>query len=146
MERELLLNSPMSRRPPCLARSDDDRHKAPTILLVDDEDGIRQLLCDALVAAGYDVLQASDGAEALRLATDHRGEIDVLVTDVIMPHLNGLELARQLSAKRPEVKVVFISGHIEAQILLGADPGLVILRKPFRTEFLLMKVSEAIRF
>ena len=121
------------------------REIVPTILVVDDEDSIRQLLYDAFVAAGYDVLQAADGLEALRLATNYRGRIDVLVTDVIMPYLNGVELARQVRAKRPDVKVIFISGHIEAQILLGAEPGLNILRKPFRTEFLLMKVSEAIR-
>ena len=116
----------------------------PTILLADDDDSIRQLLYQTLVDGGYNVLEASDGADALRCAMRYPGDIHVLVTDVIMPQLNGLELARQLRAKRPEVKVLFISGHMEAQILAGGDPELVILRKPFRTASLLAKVREAV--
>jgi CheY-like chemotaxis protein len=74
--------------------------RLPAILLVDDEDGIRQRLCNALISAGYNALQASDGPEALRLVADHQERIDVLVTDVIIPNLNGPELAQRLKAAK----------------------------------------------
>jgi CheY-like chemotaxis protein len=82
-----------------------------TILLVDDEADIRDLAREFLVMNGYHVLEAADGVEALRVAAEHRGRIDVMVTDVRMPRMDGHELAKRLLALRPEVKVIYTSGY-----------------------------------
>jgi len=82
---------------------------ASLILLVDDEQPIRKMLHMALQRHGYRVLEASDGAEALLLFDKHRREIALLLTDVVMPGIGGVELAQQVVMQRPEVPVVFIS-------------------------------------
>src|SRR5437879_299240 len=86
------------------------RVMAATVLLVDDEDPVRLLVRTMLELDGYAVLEASDGAEAQDVADRHGGGIDLLVTDIMMPGINGYELAQRLVARRPEMKVLFISG------------------------------------
>jgi PAS domain S-box-containing protein len=82
-----------------------------TILVVDDEGLVRQLLYESLAAVGYQVLEAKDGLEALRVATDHTERIDLLLTDMVMPGMDGLELAQHHIKLHPESKVLFISGY-----------------------------------
>jgi two-component system, cell cycle sensor histidine kinase and response regulator CckA len=86
---------------------------APVILLVDDEQVIRNLLRVTLQRHGYGVLEASNGAEALALFEKHQREIALLLTDVVMPQIGGFELARQVVTTRPELPVVFISAFCE---------------------------------
>ena len=81
-----------------------------TILLVEDEDGVRAVARRILAAQGYTVLEAFDGAEALTLAAGHAGAIDLLVTDVVMPRKTGPQVAAELLAQRPELKVLYVSG------------------------------------
>lgn len=112
-----------------------------TILLVEDQEGIRELVHEVLERRGYSVLCAPDGNEALRIADEHEGAIDLLVTDIIMPNLGGQDLATKLSKARPRLKVVFMSGNPDKAFLNGGlNAGAVVLQKPFPLETLLHKV------
>ena len=119
-----------------------------TILVVDDEPDVCELARDCLLAAGYRVLEATDGEEALRIAEAHTEPIDLLLTDVVMPRLNGVELAGRLTRQRPDTKVLYMSGFavVGAQHELlswpGLEPGDPILPKPFNAESLTRKVRE----
>jgi len=119
-----------------------------TVLVVDDEADICELARDCLVAAGYRVLEARDGEEALRIAEGHTEPIHLLLTDVVMPRLNGVELAGRLNRQRPDTKVLYMSGFavVGAQIEQLSGPSLQlgdsILPKPFSTETLTRKVRE----
>jgi PAS domain S-box-containing protein len=104
-----------------------------TILVADDEDGLRHLVARMLTRAGYHVLTAPSGPEALRVAQRHNGVIHALVTDVVMPAMNGRELADELRRSRPDVAVLYMSGyaaHLMTQRGL-LDPGVSLLSKPF---------------
>ncbi len=118
-----------------------------TILLAEDDEAVRHILADALTEAGARVLPARDGAEALRLAEEHEGAIDLLVTDVVMPNVSGDELARRLARLRPDTRVIFISGYTDSVILQlgGLTRGAAFLQKPFPPEKLLEKVREVLR-
>ena len=102
-----------------------------TILLVEDENGIRVLTKAFLEQQGYAVLPATNGPEALALAENYSGPIHLLLTDVIMPGMRGTELAARLQAKRPEVRVLYVSGYPEEEI---TDPDAAFLEKPFPME------------
>ena len=105
-----------------------------TVLLVDDEDDLREVTARFIARAGYRVLTAAGGAEALDLADRHAGPIDCLVTDVVMPGMDGRRLAHRFLARRPGARVVFISGYAEALIDddgRSLEPGQIILAKPF---------------
>ena len=121
-----------------------------TILVVDDEPDVCELARDCLVAAGYRVLEATDGEEALRIAEAHTEPIHLLLTDVVMPRLNGVALAGQLTRRRPDTKVLYMSGFavVGAQLeqLTGPtlEPGDPILPKPFTAEALTRKVHEVL--
>ena len=82
-----------------------------TVLLVEDQDGIRDLVCEYLQKNGYTVLHASDGNEALRIADEYKLPIHLLLTDVVMPNVGGRELAHRLTQPRPQMKVLFMSGY-----------------------------------
>jgi signal transduction histidine kinase/CheY-like chemotaxis protein len=110
-----------------------------TVLLVEDQDGVRNLVRGYLLSAGYKVLEADNGEAAIHLANEYVGRIDVLITDVLMPRAGGLEVAQSLAPQRPEMKIIFISGY--AQELLNGIETLPtdaqFLPKPFiRTELL----------
>lgn len=113
-----------------------------TILLVEDEDAVRALSRYILQACGYTVLEAGDGEEALRVCGDHAGEIHLIVTDVVLPSLNGRVLAERLAAKRPNVKVLYMSGYTDDAIIrhgvLQAET--MFLQKPFTPSALAGKV------
>jgi len=110
-----------------------------TVLLVEDDDAVRKLARHILVERGYTVLEAGDGVDALRLAADHRGAIDLLLTDVIMPRLGGPALFARLEALRPGLAVVYMSGF--ADVETGGAP---FLPKPFSAAWLLGIVRDAL--
>jgi two-component system cell cycle sensor histidine kinase/response regulator CckA len=117
-----------------------------TILLVEDEDMLRNLSRIVLRKQGYNVLEAPHGADALAICQSHQGAIDLLVTDVVMPVLNGRELADQLARLRPETKVLYVSGYTEdAVVRKGVLAGNVwLLHKPFTPSTLASKVREVL--
>ena len=119
-----------------------------TILVVDDEAQVRTLARDILLGAGYRVLEAEDGEQALRLAQAHPGAIHVLLTDIMMPGINGKELADRFLVARPDTKAIFMSGRA-AEVI--SDAGVLIpvdafLAKPFTVERLLNKVRERLEY
>jgi PAS domain S-box-containing protein len=115
-----------------------------TILLAEDEDGVRDAARRILAAQGYTVLEAFDGTEALTLAAGHSGAIDLLLTDVVMPRRAGPQVAAELVAQRPELKVLYMSGHADEAImplaLAGADAAFI--QKPFTHDRLAAAVRE----
>ncbi len=120
--------------------------RAETILLVDDETGIRELATEYLSRCGYTVLAASDGSEAKKIAEQHPGPIHLLLTDTVMPKMGGHELVKAVSAVRPETKVIYMSGYLEygASNDLMNDSGAFYLQKPFALEALAKKVRVAL--
>ena len=107
-----------------------------TVLLVDDETGVRQVLAEMLTSYGYNVLAAEDYYTALQAAESHNFRIDLLLTDISLPGLNGCELARKLLQYRPKLKVLLISGYTGAEICqyYGLELfDLHFLAKPFTT-------------
>ncbi len=119
---------------------------AETVLLVEDEASLRELLREALEANGYSVLVASDGAEALQIAEAHRSPIQIMVTDVIMPGLTGPKLVELVARTRPAMKVLYISGYSDESIIRHGlvGPGRAFLSKPFGPEVLLRRVRESL--
>ena len=115
-----------------------------TILLVEDEVNLRHLARQYLEKQGYRILEAEDGAAALQIAAGHKDKIDLLLTDVVMPGMNGRELATQITAQRPDVRVLYMSGYTENAIghdgLL--DAGITLLQKPFSLPTLKDRVRE----
>lgn len=112
------------------------------MLVAEDEDAVRRLLVELLRSAGYKVLAAASGAQALELAAAHPEPISLLVTDVAMPAMNGGELARRLVASHQQARVLFISGYSQAGALddLAGRPDFEYLRKPFTPAALLARV------
>ena len=117
-----------------------------TILLVEDENSVRRMLRDALSGAGYRVWEAGNGAEAIGQWGSSLGNIDLLVTDIVMPIINGLRLAEELRNRRPDLRVVFMSGHSEEVIngQSGRQPSPDLLQKPFTPDVLVRKVREVL--
>ena len=115
-----------------------------TILLVEDEEGVRRMVHAALERRGYRVLVASGGPEGLEVARAHEGPIDMLVSDMIMPHMNGRELARQLLEERPAVRVLFISGYAgnTLQSAGALESEAPFLQKPFAPVALTTQVRQ----
>jgi CheY-like chemotaxis protein len=115
-----------------------------TILLVEDERIVRQLAMRVLQHLGYTVLEAADGMEALRVAQRHDGTIDLLLTDVVMPQMNGNVLAERLRATHPQLKVLFMSGYSDGMVgqqrLGGCKDAL--LQKPFTPDLLARTVHD----
>ena len=115
-----------------------------TILLVEDEAAVRGLARRILAQKGYRVLEASDGAIALRVAAGHVGEIDLVLTDVAMPVLGGRGLVEELRELSPGIRVLFMSGYPREEVLPGASDRTPYLQKPFTTETLIAEVSSAL--
>jgi signal transduction histidine kinase/CheY-like chemotaxis protein len=135
---------------PAATETEDPASKIPegteTILVVEDEAGVRELACQFLRVKGYSVLEAGTGQEALELARRHSGTIHLLLSDVVMPKMNGAELATLLKTARPEIRVAFMSGYSEfSRGDLGRlFPEAPILQKPFSPASLVKIVREAI--
>jgi PAS domain S-box-containing protein len=120
-----------------------------TVLVVEDESLLRRQVCRILARHGMTVLSASDGKQALELAGEHEGVIDLLVTDVVMPRLDGKELERRLREQRPELRVIFMSGYSDEVVgdhgLWDEEEGdVVFLAKPFTLQTLMAKVRTAL--
>jgi DNA-binding response OmpR family regulator len=115
-----------------------------TVLVVEDEEGVRSLIKKILQRNGYSILEAADDDTAVKLTLTHEGRIDLLVTDVVMPQTSGLSLADKLKEVRPELKVLFVSGFTDdATITSGLlPPGTAFLQKPFTLSSLLTKVQD----
>lgn len=137
------------------AEQDSPRQKAvlpataagtETILLVEDQQGIRDLVFEFLKSKGYLVLCAADGHEALKIAGEQSIPIDLLVTDVVMPNMGGRELAHRLTHSRPQTKVLFMSGNPDQASLTGGlgDATANVLQKPFPLDVLLHKVRSVL--
>jgi PAS domain S-box-containing protein len=119
-----------------------------TILVAEDQPDLRWMICQFLQELGYSVLESKDGGDALALAEQYRGTIDVLLTDIVMPHVRGSEVARRLSTTRPGMKVIFMSGYTEGEFG-GAPgevcgPGCTLLQKPFELDALAGKLREVL--
>ena len=117
-----------------------------TVLLVEDESGVRQLTREMLARNGYSVLEAGSGPEALRISEQHPGPIDLLLTDAVMPEMSGRELAAGLTASRPGIKVIYMSGYAEDTLAHHGmmDPEMAFLQKPFTAAALGQKVREVL--
>ena len=117
-----------------------------TILLVEDERMVRVLARKVLEQAGYRVLVAEGGAEALELARGHSGVIDLLVTDVVMPEMSGREVVRRLLQERPAVRVLYMSGYSDEAVAQHGvlDVGTAFIAKPFTPTTLAAKVREVL--
>jgi CheY-like chemotaxis protein len=113
-----------------------------TILLAEDQDGIRDLVREFLQRKGYTVLFATDGEDALRIANEHNMPVDLLLTDLVMPNVGGRDLAHRLRQLHPRMKVLFMSGYAEPAISGGQDGGAPVLQKPFLLDALAHKIRE----
>jgi signal transduction histidine kinase/CheY-like chemotaxis protein len=142
---------PRTDRPVEPARPEVRRGEAPpgkgTLLLVEDGDRVRALVRDLLAEFGYTVLEAADGAEALRVASEHPGPIDLMLSDVVMPGMNGRKLKDAMQASRPSMKVLFMSAHAEDTVLrYGISAGSAeFIQKPFHPEEIGWKIHELLR-
>jgi signal transduction histidine kinase/CheY-like chemotaxis protein len=117
-----------------------------TILLVEDEEAVRELARDVLRARGYTVLEARHGGDALKVCEQHRGPIHAMLTDVVMPRMSGRELAERLAVLHPEMKVLYMSGYTDNAVVHHGvlDPGTVFLQKPFAPAVLVRKLREVL--
>jgi PAS domain S-box-containing protein len=130
---------------PCGAPAGALVRGASTVLIVEDEEAVRRLIVDLLRGAGYDVLEAADAEEAMAVGEAYAGAIHLLLTDMVMPGMNGRKLAEALRSSHPESKVLLVSGYSES--LVSADPldrSIRYLQKPFTPEHLTRVVHEAI--
>jgi len=117
-----------------------------TVLVAEDEEAVRNLIRRVLVAHGYAVLAAGDGQEALRLANTHDGPIHLLLTDVVMPNMNGRQLAERVVSARRKTKVLYLSGYTDDAIVRHGvlEPGIAFLQKPFTPQGLARKLREVL--
>ena len=125
---------------------DEPVDAAHTILVVEDEPGVLNLVVHTLRMRGFTVFEATDPEQGIALFDEHAGEIDMLLTDVVMPFMSGPTLAEQLSRKKPALKVLFMSGHTDDRVNFEKilEQGMQFLPKPFASDALLKKVRETL--
>jgi len=117
-----------------------------TVLVAEDEEAVRELTCEFLKSAGYEVLPASNGAEALALAQASDRAIHVLLTDVVMPRMRGPELARRLRNLQPAIKVIYVSGYLDYQQSANEFvEGALFIQKPFTRNTLVNRMAEVLK-
>ena len=118
----------------------------PTVLLVDDDESVRRLISRYLSLSGFSVLAAESGSKAMTIWQEHKNSIDLLLADMVMPGINGLELAAQLRAEQPGLRTLFTSGYDAG--IAGEDgvlhEGMHFLQKPYRPEQLVAAVHAAL--
>jgi PAS domain S-box-containing protein len=117
-----------------------------TLLVAEDEEALREATCDYLGSLGYAVLAASSGQQALSLASQHEGHIDLLITDLAMPGINGRELAQTLGSLRPDLKTIYMSGYSDDAVMQRGihEQGATFLQKPFSLGTLALKVRDTL--
>jgi two-component system, cell cycle sensor histidine kinase and response regulator CckA len=115
-----------------------------TILLVDDEEGVRKLVCAVLKSNGYDVLEANNGAMALAAFEKNAHKIDMVLTDVVMPQMTGFELGLELTGRMAGLKILYMSGYRDNAVGAIGEPARAFLHKPFTPDVLLTKVREVL--
>jgi two-component system cell cycle sensor histidine kinase/response regulator CckA len=141
--------------PKAAAASDRPQTRAPTpvptrgsgtVLVVEDDEQLLRVVRSILIRNGYTVLAASNPAEAIRLNEEHLGSIELLLTDVIMPQMNGKQLADRITATREGLRVAFMSGYTDNVLedRAALDPSLVLIPKPFTPATLIQGVAEAL--
>jgi two-component system cell cycle sensor histidine kinase/response regulator CckA len=127
-------------------QSGDAAAARTVIMVVDDDAGVRQVAARVLERAGYRVLQAGEGDEALRVARTHPGPLHLVLTDVVMPGMNGRELGQRMREERPETRLLYMSAYTEDEVILRglrvADVG--FLAKPFSLDGLESAVKSAL--
>ena len=128
------------------SRTHDSAEEMPTILIVDDEEPILQLAAAALERQGFRVITALSGRQALTAAEEHGGPIDLLLIDVVMPDINGPELAEELRGLVPDARLIFTSGYGSgaSAALEKRHDGALYLSKPFGIDQLERRVQEAL--
>jgi nitrogen-specific signal transduction histidine kinase/ActR/RegA family two-component response regulator len=128
-------------------RGEADRAEGTeTVLLVEDEDDVRRLVCEVLEQHGYTVLSAAEPQEAIEICRTYRRQIDLLLTDMVMPQMGGRELADRTGWIRPDMRVLFMSGYTDDAMLGVAvsEPGVAFLKKPFTPAVLTRKIREVL--
>lgn len=133
------------KQPPSIV-SEVPKAQNETILIAEDEESVRRFCINVLSDLGYKILQAKDGMEALQIAQRHIDEIDLLVADIMMPGLNGKELADRLIKERSSLKVIFISGYTNNVVVKRGilDPDIAFIQKPFAPKTLGIRVREVL--
>jgi CheY-like chemotaxis protein len=123
------------------------RPPSGTILVVEDEPAVRSALERMLIAGGYKVVTAPNGTEALKLFVARRDDIDLLITDLVMPGMGGRDLARQCSAIRDSLKVIYISGYTRDSLLSPQtfEEGTEFIEKPFRSDAILDRIAQVLQ-
>jgi two-component system, cell cycle sensor histidine kinase and response regulator CckA len=116
------------------------------VLLVEDDDQVRSFVRMLLISNGYNVLEASTGAEGLEIAERNSADIDLLLSDMLLPELSGYDLAQRVLELRPQIKILFMTGYVEGEIVQRSmsELGAAFLDKPFLPGTLLSRVQEAI--
>jgi len=116
------------------------------VLLCEDEERIRKLVYAMLAKQGYKVLEAGSPEGAMRMVREYAGPIDLLLTDIVMPKMNGFELAKSVFEVRPEIKVLYMSGYTDNRVSSGwvLEANVPFLHKPFTAAGLTQKVREAL--
>jgi two-component system cell cycle sensor histidine kinase/response regulator CckA len=116
------------------------------ILLVEDEAVVREITGQLLENAGYRVLESSGAAHALKLVREYQGRVDLLLTDVVMPEMNGIDLAEELSRLQPNLITVFMSGYAQSDLVRSIRASSAThVQKPFTGNYLLSQIEEALR-
>ena len=119
--------------------------RGQTVLVVEDAEGIRKMVCAMLTQSGYNCLEAGDGAEALDMVAECVAAIDLVITDMVMPRMGGKELADHLARLRPDIRILFMSGYTEDPVVQNIERASgFFLAKPFTATALTGKVREAL--
>jgi len=136
----------MAERLPAQPQASSGLGGTETILLVEDEEGVRGLTRQLLQRHGYTVLEAEHGQDALLLCERYSGAIHLLLSDVVLAQMSGRELVQRLSPLRPKMKVLYMSGYSDEAIVHHGvlEPGTAFLQKPFTTEALMRKLREVL--
>jgi len=113
------------------------------VLLVDDDLTVRRLVSESLQISGYRVLEAYSGRDAIAISEHHPGRIDLLLSDIVMPGMTGVELADHLKKLRPDMRIMFLSGYDQGMLVV--DKGWQFIRKPFLPSALTQKVGEMLK-
>ena len=125
-------------------KSSEEIHGAGTVLIAEDDPALRELISNRMRTEGYEVLEAANGEEAVAIASRHKGDIRLLLTDVIMPKLRGPELASRLRLKFPGPKVIYMSGYTESALVQDGmlERNTVLPQKPFTVKKILEVIHQ----